>query len=59
MILQYLLSDYKRAQQEAVSFRSLRKHLHFKSSFGVISLAEDLLYLPSATTVLAMYGKNT
>jgi hypothetical protein len=34
MILQYLLSDYKRAQQEAVSFCSLRKYLHFKSSFG-------------------------
>ena len=45
LILRYILSDYERAEQEAVSFRSLRKYLHFKSSFGFISLLEGLALL--------------
>jgi len=45
MILRYLLADYEGAEREAVSFRSLRKYLHFKSSFGFISLLEGLALL--------------
>lgn len=45
MILRYLLLDYDGAETHAVSFRDLRKYLHFKSSYGFISLIEGLALL--------------
>ena len=45
VILRYILADFDGAEREAVAFRSLRKYLHFKSSFGFISLIEGLALL--------------
>jgi hypothetical protein len=45
MILRYIFADFDGAEREAVAFRSLRKYLHFKSSFGFISLIEGMTLL--------------